>query len=92
MTNSLHFQHDPGANEPFGVDWATHLPADTITTSTWAVAASTLTLGACSISGCSTAVMVASGTLGETYNLTNTITTGCGWTLVQTLRIHVDTA
>lgn len=59
----------------YGLDWTAWLSGDTIATSTWAVATSTLTTVGTSNTTKVATIKVSGGTVGTTYTVTNTITT-----------------
>lgn len=72
-------RHAPGAILDYGFDWAEWLKdseGDTISDSQWAC--QTLTLSQATIAGAKTVVMVSGGVAGNSYKLTNTITTAAG--------------
>ena len=81
---------DPDAVLNLGIDWTKHLDtADTISTSTW-LAVTGLVVTDKSFSGAVTKVQVAGGTVGQTYKVTNRITTGAGETLDLSLTIIIE--
>jgi hypothetical protein len=95
----------PGDVENFGFSWVKMLMwGDVVLTSTWA-AQPGITLGVANINtvdrmlfgqqhppGTITAVMVAGGTVGSHYDITNTVVTAAGRVLNRKLRVHVRDA
>jgi hypothetical protein len=83
--DGLTFTKDPDSNEPRGLDWTLYLEAidddETIVSSSWSVdPTGELTLNSASIvtGGKKTQVRYADGDAGETYTVTNRITTSSG--------------
>ena len=83
--DGLTFTKDPDSNEPRGLDWTLYLAAigenETIADSDWTVdPTGDLTLNSPSIvtGAKKTQVRYADGTAGETYTVTNRITTSSG--------------
>ncbi len=85
------FTHAPGANLDYGFDWLANgwlASGETIETSTWT--AQGLTLTRQQISGGVTSVFAAGGKKGNSYKLTNTITTNQGRTDSRTITLAVE--
>jgi len=77
---------DPGEKLDYAVDWTTRLAGDTIATSNWTVPTGiTQTTPAPSFTNTLTTIWLLGGTIGQTYELTNTITTAAGRTMVQSI-------
>jgi hypothetical protein len=81
MTETGSFIIDPQAKLDYGFDWSTWLATgDTIATSTWAITSleggtTTPTLSQMTFDDTTTTVWVEGATAGDSYNLTNSITT-----------------
>lgn len=76
----MSFTHDPAAVLDYALDWSTWLAdGETVTAATWVVPAG-LTQSAPSPShtGTSATIWVTGGTVGQSYRLTNHITTSQG--------------
>lgn len=72
------FEHAPGANLEYSVDWAASLKTDdTIESSTWDVPDG-MELGAVGNTGLVTTAWVSGGTVQQTYDIVNTITSAQG--------------
>ena len=82
------FLKDPNAVLDYVVDWTTWLNGDTIATSVWTVP-SGITQDSESESTTSATVWLSGGTVGETYQLVNRITTAGGRTEDRTIRITI---
>lgn len=85
------FTHAPGANLDYGFDWKSNgwlAEGETIETSTWSAPGLTVTrqLHANGI----TAAFIAGGKKGNTYKVTNTITTSEGRTDSRTITLAVE--
>lgn len=85
---------DPNEVLDYVLDWSDRLDDDTIETSTWLFAVdpdSVLVIDSDSIlsPATSTQVWLSGGTIGQTYQLTNRITTAAGRTMDQTCKIKV---
>lgn len=83
---------DPDSVIDFGFNWATNYLAtgETISTSTWAVTPSGLTLASTATNTTSQAsIFVSGGTAGQIYRLANTITTSLSRTVERTIQIRV---
>jgi len=80
------FQKDPDSTEPFGFDWTDYLAeigaSETISTSTWSVTPSGLTLASGSIVTGSkkTQIKASGGSVGTRYTVTNRIVTSSSYT------------
>ena len=74
------FIKDPDAVLDYAVDWSTWLPeGDTIATSTWTVPTG-ITKDSDSHDDTTVTIWLSGGTLGETYELVNRVTTAAGRT------------
>ena len=82
------FLKDPNAVLDYVVDWTTWLNGDTIATILWTVPAG-ITQDSESESTTSATVWLSGGTVGETYQLVNRITTAGGRTEDRTIRITI---
>lgn len=71
------FMKDPTAILDYAVDWSAWLSGDTIATSTWTVPTG-LTLVRLDFTPSQGVAWISGGTVGQTYFLTNTITTAAG--------------
>ena len=82
---------DPAEVLDYNIDWTARLAGDTIATSAWAPLASgsSLAIGSTYYISNMTKVWLSGGTLGQTYNLKNTITTAAGETMVETASIFI---
>lgn len=80
---------DPQESRAYAIDWSDHLGSATISTSTWAVSQGSVTAASESETTTVATVVVSGGTIGETAELCNTITTSAGETLEQSIRIRV---
>lgn len=76
----MSYQHDPNATLDYAVDWAPWLQAgETISNSTWTVPTGlTQATPAPSHSNGKAVIWITGGTVGESYRLTNHITTSAG--------------
>jgi hypothetical protein len=86
------FEKDPVEILDYFFDWSDFLgPLDTIATSTWAVSGTdaVLTVGSQTYNASLVTAWAASGTLGVSYDVSNTITTLQGRTAKRTARIVV---
>jgi len=82
---------DPDDVKDYGVNWATHLDGDTISTSSWAVESGTATIDSSGNTSTATTVWLSGATpVGSTLQVRNRITTAGGRTLDWTLHILVD--
>lgn len=87
MSNS--FTKDPSAVLDYMIDWLRWLKGDTIQTSQWTVPAG-LALVSQSNTTTTTTVWLSGGTAGQTYTVTNRITTAAGRTDERSLLIRVE--
>lgn len=85
---------DPTSVLDYAVDWASKgwlADGETITNSTWAVPAGiTQTVPAPSIAAGKTTIWMTGGTVGETYRITNHITTSAGRQDKRSINIQVE--
>lgn len=74
------FLKDPNATLDYSVDWADWLDGDSISTSAWVVDSGiTVAVSPAASNTADTAtVWLSGGTLGESYTITNRITTAAG--------------
>jgi hypothetical protein len=80
---------DPQATLDYTIDWAQWLAGDTIQTSSWIVQTG-ITLSASSNTTTTTTVWLSLGTAGQTYKVTNMITTTAGRTTEQSFNVRVN--
>ena len=86
---STTFQIAVGETLDYTISWATTLGSDTVATSAWAVATG-LTVGADSNTTTTTTIFLTAGAPGGSpVDVTNTITTAGGRTLVRTIQVAV---
>lgn len=90
MTALTHFTKDPAGIIDYTVRWSSWLPSgDTISSSTWIVPA-----GITKVSEANTTtdavIFLASGTVGQIYEVTNRIATGGGRQNDQTISILIE--
>lgn len=83
------FKKDPAAILDYSIDWSLWLNGDTIATSSWTVPAG-LTKQSDTNNTSSTTVWLSGGTLGQTYTVTNRITTANGRTDERSILIKVE--
>jgi hypothetical protein len=83
------FTKDPHAVLDYTVDWTRWLAGDTIATSTWLVPAG-LTKQADSKTSTAATVWLSGGTAGQSYTVTNRITSGAGRTEDRSFSIRVE--
>jgi len=85
------FVKDPQATLDYSFDWAPWLGIDTIVSSNWAVSNSGLSIVPASESfdDTTTTLFLTGGAVGETYEITNTITTNASRTDERTIQIKV---
>lgn len=84
---------DPDETDAFFVDWSTRLTGgDTITASAWPEVDDgvTVVLDSFDADGAFTTAWVSGGQAGQTYSLTNRISTAQGRTLDRTIGIPVE--
>lgn len=79
---------DPSSVEDFGFTWTTWLNGDTIATSAWSVP-SGITQNSASNTTTATTIWLSSGTVGQDYEIYNTIVTAGGRTERALLKILV---
>ncbi len=87
MSNS--FTKDPSAVLDYMIDWSRWLKGDTIQTSQWTVPAG-LALVSQTNTTTTTTVWLSGGTAGQTYTVTNRITTASGRTDERSIIIKVE--
>lgn len=83
------FVKDPNAVLDYAVDWSRWLAGDEIATSTWTVPAGLTKLGDSTTTTRAT-VWLAGGTVGQSYTVTNRITTAGGRTEERSFIIRVE--
>ena len=82
----------PGATMLYSRDWSGDLSTgETISTSTWSFSSTDLTQAVASISGTVTSLLIGGGVEGQTYYVTNTITTSLGQNLYRVGELRVMT-
>jgi uncharacterized protein (DUF697 family) len=81
-------EKDPNSILDFALDWADWLDGDTITSSSFTVAAG-LTKQSEDFDLAETVVWLAGGTVGQVYNVTNHITTALGRVVDRSFRVVV---
>lgn len=79
-------QQASGETLDWKIDWSSWLGSDTISTSDW-TATTGVTLGTESNTSTTTTQFISGGTIGRTYELTNTITTAGGRTAKRTISV-----
>lgn len=73
--------HDPNsASVPYSLDWTDYLDTLTISSSSWAISPSGPTINGSATASPITTIRVTGGTLGQIYQLTNTVTFSDGST------------
>lgn len=82
------YTKDPAAVLDYGIDWSAWLDTDAISTSTWTVP-SGITQDSSTSDTTTTTVWLSGGTVGQSYLVTNRITTTAGRTDERTIRIVV---
>jgi hypothetical protein len=86
---------DPAEVLDYTIDWTLRLAGDTIISSTWAAlpGGSALTIGtggqAPAFITNMTKLWLSGGTIGQSYNLKNTITTAAGETMIETAVLYI---
>ena len=90
-----YIEKDPDAVLDYAIDWTTWLDDDTIATSTWTIEtisgdASPLAKESALNTNYVATVILQGGTVGNIYNIKNTITTGNGYTDVRNFRVKVQ--
>lgn len=84
------FVKDPGEVKDYAVNWTAHLAAsETITTSTWVVAAG-LTTGTTSATTAVATVWLSGGTEGTEYRVTNHVVTNQGREFERSFTVNVQ--
>lgn len=83
------FDKDPQADLDYSINWADWLAGDTLVTSAWATADSTIALGTDTNDDTVTVIWLSGGTLGKSYKVVNTVTTAFGRTEQRTLTIKM---
>lgn len=81
---------DPSAILDYGFEWEDWLDGDTISTSSWTVSPSGLTASPNTKTSNTTTVWLSGGTVGSTYQLTNTVVTAAGRTDQRTMLVAVQ--
>lgn len=89
MANQRNFEKDPDAIIDYSVDWTDWLVSDTISTGTWLISPVDLVEVSASYTSADCTIFVSSGTVGQTYSLTNRITTANGRRNDQTIFVLV---
>lgn len=79
---------DPDATSDYEQSWETWLAGDTITTSQW-IAPTGITVDTDSHTTTAATVWLSGGTAGETYEVTNRVTTAAGRSDDRSIRIFV---
>jgi hypothetical protein len=72
----------------YDIDWSNFLGAETISTSAWA-AQTGVTLGTTTNTTKIASAIISSGTAGQSYKITNTITTSGGQTFVRGFELRL---
>lgn len=83
------YTKDPDSTLDYQIDWATWLDGDTITTSSWA-ADSGLTIDSDTNTVTTATVWLSGGTLGQRYEVTNTIVTTAGRTDERSFIVRIE--
>jgi len=84
ITPAATFTKDPSAVLDYAIDWSAWLGSDTIATSTWSVPTG-ITRDSDTNTTTRATIWLSGGTAGQTYQLTNTITTAGGRTDQRTI-------
>jgi hypothetical protein len=84
----MRFTKDPNAVLDFTIDWESWLDGDTISASTWTPEAG-ITVDSDTDTDTTTTVWLSGGTAGQSYRVTNHITTAAGREEDRTLIIKV---
>ena len=88
--NTNVFTKDPNATLPYSVDWgANWLGSDTIAASSWTVPAG-LTQVSSSFTTKIATVVISGGTVGQSYDIVNRITTTLGYIDDRTITVKVE--
>lgn len=77
MDSPITFTKDPHAKLDYSVDWTRWLNGDTISSSSWSVPAGLYLSAQSETTGIATCWLM-SGTAGQAYQVTNSITTAAG--------------
>lgn len=80
---------DPNEVVDYVVDWATRLGVDTIAGSTFSGVSGTVVIDSSSNTATTATVVLSAGTLGETCELLNRITTAGGRVFDQTMTVRI---
>lgn len=81
---------DPDEVLDYEIDWTARLGIDTISTSVWTITpGTTLVKNSDNVNPTNTVIWLSAGTLGQTYQLTNEITTSGGRTMDQTVSLLI---
>lgn len=80
---------DPDAVLPYKIDWTAWLAGDTLSTSAWTVPAGLTNVSDTTEAGSTTVVTLSGGTPGQTYVVTNRITTADGRTDDRSFRLRI---
>ncbi|MBI2818111.1 MAG: hypothetical protein HYX72_14345 [Acidobacteria bacterium] len=86
---SQQFTKDPEATLDYAVDWTRWLSGDTIQTSEWTVPAGLTQVNASNTTTKAT-IWLSGGTAGQSYTVTNRITTAAGRTDERSITIRVQ--
>jgi len=81
---------DPSSILDYGFDWTDWLAGDTITTSAWSVSPAGLTAVTNSKNGGVTTVWLSGGTVGQTYQVVNSVITALGRIDQRTLLVAIQ--
>lgn len=73
----------------YSLDYTDVLSSETISSSTWAVAPSTITISSSSNTTTATTVWLSGGTAGQVYTVTNTVVTSGGRTFQRSITVQV---
>lgn len=79
-----------GETKDYAIDWTAELAGDTITSSNWIVPTGiTQTTPTPSFTSATTTIWLLGGTIGKTYEVTNTVQTAGGRVLVQSVDLQI---
>ncbi len=81
-------EKDPNDIADYALSWATHLGADTITSSSWILPVG-ITADDDSSTGTTATVRLSGGTAGQNYEITNRVVTASGQQFDCSIRIYV---
>jgi hypothetical protein len=91
VTPAFFASKHPDETELRAIDWSAALIAgDTISTSTWSVTPSGLTLASPLVEGNVARIRVSGGNAGSTYQIKNTVTTAQGLVLVEIVPMSIS--